>query len=72
MKEMDEHTKDFFAFFESSFLNALLWISLWGIVYLGIDLLASGDELIEFVIYLAMLVLIVLIKIYNPNSMRSA
>lgn len=68
---MDEHSKDFVGFFQNSFLNALLWISLWGIVYLGIDLLASGDKLIEFVIYLAMLVLIVLIKIYNPDSIRS-
>jgi hypothetical protein len=68
---MDEHSKDFVGFFQNSFLNALLWISLWGIVYLGIDLFASGDKLIEFVIYLAMLVLIVLIKIYNPDSIRS-
>jgi hypothetical protein len=68
---MDEHSKDFFNFFQSSFLNALLWISLWGIVYLGIDLLASGNELTEFVIYLCMLVLIVLIKIFYPESIRS-
>jgi hypothetical protein len=68
---MDQHSKDFFSFFESSFLNALLWISLWGIVYLGIDLLASGNELVEFVIYLCMLVLIVLIKIFYPESIRS-
>ena len=67
---MDNHIKDFFHFFESSFLNALLWISLWGIVYLGIDLLASGDELIEFVIYLCMLVIILLIKIFYPESIK--
>jgi hypothetical protein len=68
---MDEHSQDFFGYFGSSFLNALLWIALWGIVYLGIELLASENTLIEFVIYLLLLVLVVLIKIFYPNFVQS-
>jgi len=64
---MDEHSKDFFGYFGSSFLNALLWIALWGIIYLGIELLASENLLVEFVIYLLLLVVVVLIKIFYPD-----
>ena len=67
---MDEHSKDFFNFFQNSFLNALLWIALWGIVYLGIELIASENLLVEFVIYLLLLVSVVLIKIFYPNSVH--
>jgi|LakMenE18May11ns_1017448.scaffolds.fasta_scaffold8551640_2 hypothetical protein len=67
---MDEHSKDFFSFFQNSFLNALLWIALWGIVYLGIELIASENLLVEFVIYLLLLVSVVLIKIFYPNSVH--
>ncbi len=68
---MDEHSKDFFNFFQSSFLNALLWIALWGIIYLGIELIASENLLVEFVIYLLLLVVVVLIKIFYPNSINT-
>jgi hypothetical protein len=70
---MDEHSKDsndFFAFFSNSFLNAMLWIALWGIVYLGIEIIAEKNLLAEFVIYLFLLVTVVLIKIFYPNSLR--
>lgn len=67
---MDEHSKDFFSFFQNSFLTALLWIALWGIVYLGIEILASKNILVELVIYLFLLVTVVLIKIFNPTAMK--
>jgi hypothetical protein len=65
---MDKHTKDFLVFFQHTFLTALLWIALWGIVALGIDLLASGEKLTELFIYLVLLVVIVFVKIFSPDS----
>lgn len=67
---MDEHSKDFFSFFSNSFLNALLWIALWGIIYLGIELIASENLLVEFVIYLLLLVIVVMIKIFYPDAIH--
>ena len=48
-------------------LFQLWWVAVWGISYLGVEILAKKSKKIELGIYLLMLVTIIIILLKNPN-----
>lgn len=54
-------------FFFTSFVNVILWISLWGILYFAIEIISKKNKSVELMIYAFMLLFVLVIKCYFPQ-----
>jgi hypothetical protein len=46
------------------------WIAIWGIAYMGIDLLAGSSKIIEIFIYIFMLTFTIVVLHTNPTLLE--
>ena len=68
--ELEKKTEDTPTFLMSSFINVILWISMWGIVFFGIEIISKRNKNLELSIYIFMLLSVLLIRCYFPHLMK--
>lgn len=68
--ELEKRTEDTQTFLMSSFVNVILWISMWGIVFFGIEIISKRNKNLELSIYIFMLLSVLLIRCYFPHLMK--
>lgn len=68
--ELEKRTEDTQTFLMSSFINVILWISMWGIVFFGIEIISKRNKNLELSIYIFMLLSVLLIRCYFPHLMK--
>uniref|UniRef100_A0A6C0BIX7 Uncharacterized protein n=1 Tax=viral metagenome TaxID=1070528 RepID=A0A6C0BIX7_9ZZZZ len=68
--ELEKRQEDTPTFLMSSFINVILWISMWGIVFFGIEIISKRNKNLEISIYIFMLLSILLIRCYFPHLMK--
>ena len=68
--EIEKKQEDTFTFFINSFITVFLCVSIWGIVYFGIEIISKRNKNLELMIYIFMLLFVLLIRCYFPTVMR--
>jgi hypothetical protein len=68
--ELEKKTEDTPTFLMSSFINVILWISMWGIVFFGVEIISKRNKNLELSIYIFMLLSVLLIRCYFPHLMK--
>lgn len=68
--ELEKRQEDTPTFLMSSFINVILWISMWGIVFFGIEIISKRNKNLEISIYIFMLLSVLLIRCYFPHLMK--
>lgn len=68
--ELEKKQEDTHMFFLSSFITVVLWVSIWGILYFGIEIISKRNKNLELMIYIFMLLFVLLIRCYFPFVMK--
>ena len=68
--ELEKIQEDTPTFFINSFINVVLWISIWGILFFGIEIISKRNKNLELSIYIFMLLSVLLIRCYFPSLMK--
>lgn len=69
--ELEKRQEDTPTFFISSFINVVLWVSIWGILFFGIEIISKRNKNLELSIYIFMLLSVLLIRCYFPSLMKN-
>jgi hypothetical protein len=51
----------------SLFIVQLWWIAIWGLVYIGIEVVCGKNKLMEFGVYITLMILVLLVLQLNPH-----